>query len=78
MFSEKCAIIKADGYIKIIGIIESEFSQNEDEKDKKSRDKNRGKYRDGKDIFEGMAKIYRQIILVKGGGNSKSPRFAII
>ena len=44
MLSEKCAIIQADGYIKIIGIIESEFSQNEDEKEKTSRNKNQGKF----------------------------------
>ena len=43
MLTGKCAIIKADGCIKIIGVIESEFSQNEDEKEETSRNENRGK-----------------------------------
>ena len=43
MFSGKYASIQTDGCIKIIGIIESEFGQNEDEKEKTSRGKKRGK-----------------------------------
>ena len=68
MLSGKCVITQADGYTKIIGIIESELSQNENEKSQVGI-KTKVKYRDGEAVFEGVAKIYSQITRVKRGSN---------